>query len=388
MISDKERFHALMNFEPCDRPLFWEQGFWGGTVERWYKEGMPEKHGVIGAPAYGDTVRGPATPVNEGDRLCFDIAENTGLDKPSMRVPVNLYLCPQFEEAVLAEHGDKVTIRDNMGIVKQTPKSKNSIPSFLSWPVVDFSDFERIAAERLNPATPERFPDNWTSHVQQLNDYDGVVAIGGHPCGFFGSPRYLLGEIALMTGFLEKPALVQKILDHLVELWSQLYDRILTEVKVDCIHIWEDMSFKNGPLISPALFDDFLVPAYRKVTDVARSHGVNIVLVDTDGDCSTLIPSFLDGGVTGLYPFEVQAGMDVKKIRAAFPRLQLLGGIDKMAIAAGPESIDAELERRIPGMVEQGGYIPMGDHQIPPEVSWQNYLYYRKKMSEICGNMG
>jgi len=87
------------------------------------------------------------------------------------------------------------------------------------------------------------------------------------------------------------------------------------EVRVDALYIWEDMSYKNGPLISPELFQEFMVPAYRKITDTARSYGVKVVLLDTDGDCTKLIPGFLEGGVTGLYPFEVQAGMDVRQVR-------------------------------------------------------------------------
>jgi uroporphyrinogen decarboxylase len=383
-MNDKERFHALMRFEPCDRILFWEQGFWGGTVDRWYREGMPRRHGLEGDPAYGDTVRGPATPIAPGDRVCHDVRKAAGLDKPSLRVPVELYLCPPFAEEVYAETEDQAVLRDALGIVKQMPKSRDSIPHFLSWPIETMEDFERLAAERLNADTLGRFPSDWKAQVEKLNAYDGVVAVGGHPCGLFGAPRYLMGEVQLLIGFLEKPDLVRAIVEHLADLWAALYDRILSQVKVDCLHIWEDMSFKNGPLISPALFREFLLPAYRKVTDVARSHGVDTVLVDTDGDCRQLIPLFLEGGVTGIYPFEVQAGMDVVEIREAFPGLQILGGIDKKELAAAPERIYAELERRIPAMIEKGGYIPMGDHQIPPDVSWENYLLYRRRVAELA----
>ena len=387
-MNDKERFHAIMNFEPFDRMLYWEQGFWGGAVERWYGEGMPRKRGMEGDPAFGDTVRGPATPIGPGDRVCRDLLDAAGLDKPSLKVPVELFLCPAFPEEVLEERGDQVVVRDELGIVKQMPRAKNSIPHFLSWPVEDRADFERLVAERLDPDTPERFPPDWEAQVEQLNQYEGVVGLGGYPCGFFGASRFLMGEMALLIGFLEQPDLVRTIIDHLADLWATLYDRVLSLVKVDCIHIWEDMSFRNGPLISPALFEEFLVPAYQKVTEVARSHGVEVVLVDTDGDCSLLIPLFLKGGVTGLYPFEVQAGMDVRQVREAFPRLQILGGVDKKELAAGPEQIEAELERRIPGMVSRGGFIPMGDHQIPPDVSWENYLFYRQRMAELAQSRG
>lgn len=384
-MTNKERFHAIMRFEQPDRMLAWEQGFWGGTIERWYTEGMPKVRGVDGDPAYGDTVRGPATPIAPGDKVCHDVYEPAGLDQPTWKVPVNLFLCPEFEQTTVEESAEQMTVRDEYGIVKRIPKKKDSIPHFLSWPVSSIEDFEQLAAERLDPNTPERFPADWEQHVKRLNGYDGVVALGGYPCGFFGAPRYFMGEIALLMGYLDNPELVQRIIDHLVTLWTTIYDRVLSEVNVDCIHIWEDMSFKNGPLISPELFDRFQVPAYKAVTDVAKSHGVDVVLVDTDGDCTALISGFLKGGVTGLYPFEVQAGMDVAQIRDAFPKLQILGGINKREIAKGTEQIDEELAKRIPDVVPKGGYIPMFDHQVPPDVSWPNYLHYRRRVAELSG---
>ena len=386
MMTDKERFHAIMGFEPPDRMLYWEQGFWGGAVDRWYSEGMPKKRGASGEPAYGDTVRGPATPIRDGDKICPDVLEGAGLDKPSLRVPVELYFHPAFEEETVEETDDSITVRDEMGIVKQARKDKNSIPRFMSWPVANDEDFERVAAERLDPESPGRFPADWETRVDELNGYDGVVAIGGYPCGFFGAPRFLMGEMELLVGYLENPRLVHRIINHLADLWVGIYDKVLSRVKVDCIHIWEDMSYKNGPLISPGLFREFMVPAYKKVTDVAKSHGVDIIMVDTDGDCTQLIRPFLEGGVTGLYPFEVQAGMDVVQVREAFPELQIMGGVNKREIAAGPERIDAELEKRIPGMVSRGGYIPMADHQVPPDVSWESYLHYRRRVAELSEN--
>ena len=384
-MTDKERFLSIMKFERPDRMLAWEQGFWGGTIERWYDEGMPKVEGVAGSPAYGDTVRGPATPIAPGDKSCPDVYSAANLDIPSWKIPVELYLYPAFEEETLEEHGNRAVVRDEYGIVKRISKQKDSIPHFISWPIETFEDFERIAAERLDPDTPGRLPDDWEAHIDRLNNYDGVVAVGGYPCGFFGAPRYLMGEVALLIGFLKEPELVRRVIDHLANLWVTLYDRVLSAVKADCVHVWEDMSYKNGPLISPELFDEFLVPAYRKITDVARSHGVEVILVDTDGDCSQIIPGFIKGGVTGLYPFEVQAGMDVAAIREAFPTLQILGGINKREIAGGRDRIDAELEKRIPTMVSKGGYVPMFDHQVPPDVSWEDYLYYRRRVSDLSG---
>jgi uroporphyrinogen decarboxylase len=105
--------------------------------------------------------------------------------------------------------------------------------------------------------------------------------------------------------------------------------------------------------------------------------------VDTDGDVWKLLPLFIDGGVTGLYPFEVSAGMNVVEVRQAFPRLQILGGIDKTALAQGPAAIESELQAKVPWMLQQGGYIPYVDHFVPPDVSWDNFLYYRKQLNDL-----
>ena len=94
-----------------------------------------------------------------------------------------------------------------------------------------------------------------------------------------------------------------------------LYERALQEFKYDFVFMWEDMSFKNGPLISPALFRTFMRPHYREMTDFYKQMGAPYVTVDSDGDVTQLIPLFVEGGVDGLLPFEVAAGMDVRQVR-------------------------------------------------------------------------
>ncbi len=154
---------------------------------------------------------------------------------------------------------------------------------------------------------------------------------------------------------------------------------------MDLALVWEDMSYKNGPLISPAMVRDFMLPAYKRLTAFFRDRGVTIILLDTDGNCSSLLPIFIEGGITGVYPFEVNAGMDVVAVREAFPNLQMLGGINKMAVSAGQAEIDAELSARAPAL-RRGGYIPFVDHYVPPGVSWSHFLYYRRKLNDLISS--
>ena len=103
------------------------------------------------------------------------------------------------------------------------------------------------------------------------------------------------------------------------------------------------------------------------------------ISLDSDGDITKLIPIWLEGGVNVIYPFEVQAGMDVIKARKEFGKeLRMIGGFDKRACAKGKKAIDKEFDRLEP-LVKEGGYILSPDHSFPPDVSFENYRYFMEE---------
>ena len=161
-----------------------------------------------------------------------------------------------------------------------------------------------------------------------------------------------------------------------------MFEEILSKTDLDFVYFWEDMSFKNGPLISPALFRTFCAPYYKRITDFLRARGIANIFVDTDGDCWLLIPEFIDAGLSGMYPFEVQSGMDIVEVRKMHPELCIIGGLDKRAVAEGKEAIDAELDTKLPPLLTSGRYIPTCDHLVHPEISWDNYCYFRRRVRE------
>jgi len=126
-----------------------------------------------------------------------------------------------------------------------------------------------------------------------------------------------------------------------------------------------------------------MIPRYARITELAHARGCDTIFVDSDGDVSELIPLWLEAGVNGVYPMEVAAGMDVGELRNQYGKdLLMTGGIDKRALARGPDAIDAELERRMP-VAEKGGYIPHLDHNIPHDVSYEAFAYYWRRKKEF-----
>jgi len=145
------------------------------------------------------------------------------------------------------------------------------------------------------------------------------------------------------------------------------------------------MAYKSAPLLSPAMARKYMLPRYRRVTDYIFSRGVPYIGLDSDGQVDPLIPIWMDAGLNFLYPFEVQAGMDVLAVRKKYGKgLRIWGGVDKRALAYGPAAIDAELHR-VEDLIHEGGYLPHTDHSCPPDISFQNFCYYMEKLAEVCG---
>jgi uroporphyrinogen decarboxylase len=115
------------------------------------------------------------------------------------------------------------------------------------------------------------------------------------------------------------------------------------------------------------------------VCDFLHSNGINVILLDSDGSIDQLIPIWLDAGVTGVYPLEVAAGEDVVALRRKYgKRLAMFGGVDKRILARGRAEIERHLfqDVKLPWMLMQGGYTPLIDHSVPPDVSLENFMYY------------
>ena len=191
-----------------------------------------------------------------------------------------------------------------------------------------------------------------------------------------------MGVEEFLVSFYTEPELIRDMMKHFTDIWLRVYEKINEKVKIHCIHIWEDMSFNQGPLISPALVREFMMPHYARIADFAKRKGIEIFSVDSDGDVSKLIPLFMDAGINLILPFEVHAGSDILEIGKRYPELVILGGIEKSVIGGSRRDIDTELARIEP-MLRRGRYFPALDHAIPPEVSYANICYFFDRLKEM-----
>lgn len=418
-MNSLERFHRIMQFDKSTKALKWEFGYWGSTIKNWYNQGLKEKKypvinpkiSTLQASIYttawiyqwkkqsnkdekielpnGIGVWGGGTYYpNQGFPLDHDVAGYFDFDKTTRLVEIEQLFFPKFDIKIISEMDYKLRYIDLDGIERIFLKKEATIPTPIKWVISDWKDWNEIKEQRLSLNNiKDRFPSNWNQLLEEYKTRDYPLAIGGYPLGIFGTLSHLLGYENLFFSFYDKPDLIRDILDTLTDLWIAIWEELISQIQVDCMHFWEDMSTGRSSMISPIIFKEFFTPYYKKINDFLKSKNVNIILLDTDGDCNELIPLFLEVGITGLYPMEASAGMDVLKARRKYPELQILGGIPKTRLTFGKEEIDKIIEN-IAELFKYGGYIPFGDHLIPPELSWVDFKYYRDKLNNLIDKNG
>jgi uroporphyrinogen decarboxylase len=201
--------------------------------------------------------------------------------------------------------------------------------------------------------------------------------------GFFGWCRSLMGLENFLIALYKDPGLVHDMMEFRAQFATEFFEPVVENCRVDFALLAEDMAYKNGPHISPKLIREFIVPRYKEETDLLKKHGIDLVFVDSDGDIRLIIPLWLEAGVNGTFPLEVMAGNDAVELRKKYPMdLRMMGNIDKMALIEGKEAIDSELERKLPFLLKEGGYLPTVDHGIPPEIPFEHYRHYMIRLKE------
>jgi len=300
------------------------------------------------------------------DHLDLDISFNVNW------LPIQGEIFPPFEHEVLEEAADTRIVRDSQGVVCRETKHGRSIPQYIRFPVQNEADYEALRP-RLDGKNPDRYPSDFDEDLYWRRERGEIVGI--HFRSFFGFPRGLMGVETWCMAFHDQPDLVRRIIADRLQFGKDCYTRVLATGAVDFVQVWEDMAYKTASLISPAFVREFMLPAYRELTAFLRKHGVGLIMVDTDGRVGDLLPIFLEAGIDGTHPCEIAAGSDPAVLREQCHNCALMGGMDKRAIASGREGVEAEL-RRIQTVLQQGGYIPMLDHFVPPDVSYDTYRYY------------
>ena len=369
-MNHRDRFIATMHYQPCDRAPLYDFNYWDETIPEWHSQGLPRLVNKQNAREY----------------FGLDCSLAGGAP-PFWGAGWNGDLWPGFDGKILTDNGDEYTQLDNDGVIVRRQHGKVSIPMHIGHTLVDRASWQKHYLPRLDPHAPGRQPKDWEVHVKAWSNpqREHPVFISGG--SLYGRLRDWMGMENLAMVVYDDPAWFEEMVEARLNLALVSLEKLFaTGARFEAYGLWEDMAYNAGPLLAPEHFKRYLVPGYRRISELCRKHGCDVIWVDCDGKIDDLLPLWLEAGVNCMFPLEIGTwGADAVKYRKQYGKeLLIMGGFDKHILAQSPADIKAEIQRLAP-LVEEGGFIPFADHRVPPDVPLANYVFYCKTARQVWG---
>ena len=339
-MTSRERITRMFEHRDADRIPVMDSP-WGATIERWRREGMPAD---------------------------ADFREYFGLDRIETIMVDN---SPRYPATTVEETDEHIVQTTPWGVTMRNFKHAASTPEFLHHTVVS-PEAWREAKERIQPTRDRVNWDRLQGNYKGWRDRGAWVEVLLW-FGFDVTHSWMVGTDRMLEALAVEPEWCMDMFGHMLEVNLALLDMAWDEgYRFDGAVWFDDMGYKHSQFFSLGMYRELLKPFHQRAIDWAHAKGIKARL-HSCGDVNPFVPELVAMGLDALNPLEVKAGMDPVALKRQFGNeLVFHGGINAV-LYDRPNEIRAEMERVIPTMKENGGYIFSSDHSVPSTVSLEGF---------------
>ncbi len=370
-MTNRERALNILHYQPVDRLPAVHFGYWQELLDEWAEQGKISRELAVGN--------------YDGSEKDAELDKLIGWDfNWNNCVGTNNGLWPHFETKVLEILPDgSHRVQNHVGLIEKVKPGISSIPSEDDYLLKDREAFETLYRPKMQ-FFPERVPIEHFKHFNETRNMEKPIAL--HLGSVMGQIRDIVSVVGMSyLLYDDDEELFADIVDTYADMQYECVKAVLeTGAKFDFAHYWEDICFKNGPLLSPEIFDELCAKHYKKRNDLCRQYGIDIISLDCDGVTEKLLPTWFENGVNTMFPIEVGVwGDQFEPARKKFGKDMLgVGGMDKTALRKDKAAVDAEIER-MKRLASMGGFIPCPDHRLMPGTKFELVQYYAEEIKKI-----
>jgi uroporphyrinogen decarboxylase len=188
---------------------------------------------------------------------------------------------------------------------------------------------------------------------------DGMKIVANPPGGVLENVMWLMGYTPMAYALVDQPGLVEAMFERCGQLILAAVEVEAQDPAVGAVMLADDLGFKTGPLVQPALLREHCFPWYRKMAAVVHAHGKPFGL-HCCGNVDTIIEDLLDVPFDAKHSFE-DVIMPVGEFKRRYSgRTGVLGGIDIHLLASGSEAQVRAYTRRVIEECKPGGGWALG----------------------------
>ena len=229
-------------------------------------------------------------------------------------------------------------------------------------------------AKDYTPPDPDA-PDRLGRLPELVKRYGGKRAICFHHRAAFMWSAYLMNIDAILIGFLDKPDVVEIVMDKVLECNMRIVRRAI-RAGAEVVILGDDYAGNHGPLMSPAVFEQFILPRLTKMIDMIHEEGA-FCIKHSDGDLYSLLDMIVSAGPDGINPIEPVAGMELKRVKDLVGReVCITGNIDCAHLLpyGSVEDVRESVRQAIADASPGGGYILTSSNSIHSSCKSDNVI--------------
>ena len=188
---------------------------------------------------------------------------------------------------------------------------------------------------------------------------------------------YLRSIESIFMDMSLNPEMVKALFTRIREFYYGYAERIFDAAngKLDIVLTGDDFGSQKAPLISPAMWVEFVGEGFARFIDIAKSFDLRVIH-HTCGSVRPIIPLMIERGLDVLQSLQPEAeDMVHRELKDEFgDRLAFHGGISiQQTMPFGsPEDVRNEVKDRIEAMATGGGYILCTAHNIQADTPIEN----------------
>jgi uroporphyrinogen decarboxylase len=224
------------------------------------------------------------------------------------------------------------------------------------------------------PPDPDA-PDRMGDLPKYVRRFKGKRAVLFHHRAAFMWSAYLMGLDTLLMGMMIEPELVEAVMDVVLETNIAIVRRAI-RTGAELIVLGDDYASNTGPLMSPKLFAQFILPRLQKMVDAIHEEGA-YCCKHSDGNLWPILDMIVGTGVDALNPIEPVAGMDIAEVKRKFgAQVCLIGNVDCSHLLSfgTPDEVRQAVRECIAAASKGGGHILSSSNSIHSGVKPENYV--------------
>jgi uroporphyrinogen decarboxylase len=293
-------------------------------------------------------------------------------------------------KAKLRDEGRYVAMTDSWGVGWRMPKDEGLYFDMYQHPLSGSDVWEKLETYQWPSASNPSIYEGQIEMAKDIQANGKASVMGGYSAGPFEKFSWLRGFVDAFTDFVADPELVKTMMDKIIELKVEYWERSLTAAGkyVDVVFEGDDVAGQDRLLVSPKTYREIIKPRHKELFQAIKKHAPHVkIFFHTCGAIRPLIPDLIEIGVDILNPVQISSkGMDPFELKKEFGKDLTFwgGGVDTQGVfsTGTPQQVKDDVRRNIDALAPDGGFVFNTIHNTQSDVPPENFMAMWETLQE------